>query len=93
VRIEELHSLYDTSGRNLPECKGAGGESLQYPIRVRTEIALGCYWIWSSDQGRQVRMTGGPVSMIRIFNFYNGVPGDSFEDNKEDRALCVRESR
>jgi uncharacterized protein len=91
-RIEELHSLYDASGRNLPECKDVGGGPLQYPIRVRSEITLGCYWIWSSDQGHQVRMTGGPVSTIRIFNFYNGLPGESFEDNKEDRTLCVRGS-
>ena len=89
-RIEELKTLYDASGRNLPECKDFAGESLRSPIRVRSEIALGCYWMWSSDEGHQVRMAGGPVSTIRIFNFYNGVPGESFENSKDDRALCVR---
>jgi uncharacterized protein len=90
-RVDELKTLYDASGRNLPECKDFTGNSLPYPIRVRSEINLGCYWMWSSEQGHQVKMTGGPVSTIRIFNFYYGAPGESYENNKDNRALCVRD--
>lgn len=90
-RIEELRGLSDPSAGRLPECRDSiSGDAFTSPVRIRKEIDLGCYWVWSSTRGRDVPMRGGPAPTIMMFNFYNGVPSQSYTKEKQNRALCVR---
>jgi serine/threonine protein kinase len=89
--IDELRGLFDTSGRKPPQCKDIQGFSQPYPVRIKREIDLSCYSVWSKVQGSSVSMTNGPAPTMKTFNFFNGGTGQEFKDKGWlIRGLCVR---
>lgn len=89
----ELKTLYDPSARRRAVCSGWEDDDGGNPLRVRAEINLSCYWMWSSTKGRDIAQpdwAGGPIHMMGMFNFYNGTAVDSYPDKKDNAALCVR---
>ncbi len=95
--MNELSSLYDQAGRELPNCKDVDGSVLRYPIHIRSDIQLGCYSAWSSTPGRSVSMPDGSMATMSTFDYfdrrtydvYNGI-GYHADHPVNIRALCVR---
>lgn len=90
--VGELQGLYDVSGRKPPRCRDdISGGVQSYPVRIRKEIDLGCYSVWSDTRGHDVPMRNGPSSTMKAFNYYNGGAYDRYSTQREKNSvLCVR---
>lgn len=86
--IPELRSLYDGSGKGIPECLGENYSANASPTLIRRQIHLSCYSIWSSTKGHDIPITGGKIPTTMLFDFSDGVVQDLYEKNA--RLLCVR---